>query len=142
MGLLGLGLILAGCGLQPNGGGANTGGGETAMAVTVSPSPAAGETTTNEGEVPTGEGELPSYTLDEIAKHNQANDCWMAIEGQVYDVTSFIPQHPGGRAILEGCGKDATELFNTRPMGSGTAHSERARAMHPDYLIGKLAGGS
>lgn len=53
-------------------------------------------------------------------------------------VTEFISSHPGGKAILEGCGTDATELFETRPMGSGTAHSERARTLRENYYIGDL----
>ena len=82
-----------------------------------------------------------AYTLAEIAQHSNAESCWMAIEDKVYDVTSFVKSgfHPGKSAILQGCGQDATELFNTRPMGTGTPHSERARNMLPKYLIGELA---
>jgi len=80
------------------------------------------------------------YTLDKIAGHNQGTDCWFAIEGKVYDVTEFIAggKHPGKDAILQGCGKDATELFNTRPMGSGAPHSDKAREMLFQYEIGTL----
>ena len=46
--------------------------------------------------------------------------------------------HPGKEAILEGCGKDATILFNTRPMGSGTPHSNTARSYLNDFQIGDL----
>lgn len=81
----------------------------------------------------------PIYTLAEIAPHNNQNDCWIAIEGKVYDVTQMIPNHPGGPSILQGCGKDATELFNTRPMGSGTPHSQQARSFLPNFYIGELS---
>jgi cytochrome b involved in lipid metabolism len=83
----------------------------------------------------------PTFTLTQIAEHTTKDNCWMALEGKVYDVTPFVASgfHPGKAAILEGCGKDATELFNTRPMGTGTPHSERARKMLPKYLIGDLA---
>ena len=50
--------------------------------------------------------ETKSYTLADVASHAVKADCWMAVEGKVYDVTSFIPSHPGGEAILLGCGKD------------------------------------
>jgi cytochrome b involved in lipid metabolism len=82
-----------------------------------------------------------TFTLAQIAEHSTKDSCWMSIEGKVYDVTPFIAGgfHPGKLAILLGCGKDATELFNTRPMGSGTAHSKRAREMLPKYYIGELA---
>lgn len=83
-----------------------------------------------------------SYSLAQIAEHSDKNSCWFAIDGKVYDVTPFVKSgfHPGKDAILQGCGRDATELFNTRPMGSGTSHSERARKMLPKYLIGNLEG--
>lgn len=81
------------------------------------------------------------YTLAQIAEHATSTDCWLAIEGKVYNVTPFIAsaKHPGGAAILQGCGKDATTLFNTRPMGSGTPHSDKARSFLPNFYIGKLA---
>ena len=81
------------------------------------------------------------YSLDDISSHDNKDDCWFAIEGKVYDVTEYIAgaKHPGGEAILEGCGIDATELFNTRPMGSGTPHSSSAKAFAEKYIIGSLA---
>lgn len=82
--------------------------------------------------------ETKSITLVEVATHKDATSCWMAIEGNVYDVTGFVPQHPGEDAILLGCGKDATEMFNTRP-NDGTTHSNRARQMLQQFQIGILA---
>ena len=85
-------------------------------------------------------GTATTYTLADVAMHNSGSDCWLAIDGRVYDVTSFIPSHPGGQAILQGCGTDATTLFETRPMGSGTPHSQRARSLLANYYIGDLSG--
>jgi cytochrome b involved in lipid metabolism len=81
---------------------------------------------------------VETHTLSQVSQHDQRTDCWLVIHSKVYDVTSWIPTHPGGEAILEGCGTDATELFETRPMGSGTPHSERARSLLPNYYIGDL----
>ena len=53
-------------------------------------------------------------------------------------MTQFIATHPGGKAIIEGCGQESTKLFQTRPMGSGTPHSSRARDLLKDYYIGEL----
>lgn len=78
------------------------------------------------------------YTMEEIAKHSMESDCWLLISGKVYDVTEMVGGHPGGKAILEGCGKDATVLFNTRPMGSGTPHSEKANNNLEKFYIGDL----
>lgn len=84
--------------------------------------------------------EVMSYDLTQVSEHNKAEDCWLAIEGKVYEVTKFIAgqKHPGGEAILQGCGKDATELFNTRPMGSKTPHSDKARTGLENFYIGDL----
>src|ERR1700733_8583211 len=46
-----------------------------------------------------------TYTLAEVAEHNSATSCWTAINGGVYDVTTWINQHPGGpEHILALCG--------------------------------------
>ncbi|GIW62642.1 MAG: hypothetical protein KatS3mg090_0468 [Patescibacteria group bacterium] len=78
------------------------------------------------------------YTMAEVAQHSSKSDCWMIIHDKVYDVTSFIEKHPGGDSILQGCGKDATELFETRPMGSGTPHSDKAKENLENFYIGDL----
>jgi len=53
------------------------------------------------------------FTLADIAKHNKKDDVWVIVNGQVLDVTSFLPDHPGGeKAILLYAGRDATEEFN------------------------------
>lgn len=79
-------------------------------------------------------------SLETIAMHDTPEDCWFAIEGKVYDVSPYIAsgKHPGDEAILLGCGKDATEMFNKRP-NDGTSHSEKARSFLPNFQIGDLS---
>ncbi|KAG0288870.1 hypothetical protein BGZ96_007417 [Linnemannia gamsii] len=56
---------------------------------------------------------LPSISAAEVAKHNTESDCWVIVNGQVLDVTKFLPDHPGGKkAVLIFAGRDATEEFN------------------------------
>ncbi|EIE91053.1 hypothetical protein G6F49_006953 [Rhizopus delemar] len=56
--------------------------------------------------------ELKVFTRDEVAKHNTENDCWIIIDGAVYNVTTFAQLHPGGTQILlELGGKDVTDDF-------------------------------
>lgn len=71
-----------------------------------------------------------SYTSAEVAVHGSGSDCWLILDNKVYDVTSFIPKHPGGEAILRGCGKDATQMF--------ARHPESAKAMKEKFYIGDL----
>ncbi|CAE7228248.1 CYB2, partial [Symbiodinium pilosum] len=72
-----------------------------------------------------GGGGGGGITLAEVAKHNSKTDCWVVVDGQVLDVTSFLSEHPGGElAILTFAGKDATEEFNM---------------IHPPDVIGKYA---
>jgi len=39
-------------------------------------------------------------TLSEVAAHASEDDCWLVVHGKVYDVTSFLAAHPGGRRLL------------------------------------------
>ncbi|KLU82648.1 cytochrome b2 [Magnaporthiopsis poae ATCC 64411] len=49
----------------------------------------------------------------EVAKHDSKESCWVVVHGNAYDVTEFLPEHPGGaRIILKYAGKDATEEFD------------------------------
>lgn len=48
----------------------------------------------------------------EVAEHNSRESCWVIIHGRAYDVTEFLPEHPGGpKIILKYAGKDATEEY-------------------------------
>lgn len=50
---------------------------------------------------------------EELAKHNTAEDCWVAINGKVYDLTSFLEEHPAGpKIITRQAGKDGTDAFD------------------------------
>ncbi|KAL1864252.1 hypothetical protein Daus18300_007849 [Diaporthe australafricana] len=51
-------------------------------------------------------------TGQEVAQHSTQEDCWVVLHGKAYDVTEFLPEHPGGmKIILKYAGKDATEEF-------------------------------
>jgi cytochrome b involved in lipid metabolism len=76
-----------------------------------------------------------TYTLADVAKHTDSKSCWTAINGKVYDVTSWISQHPGGpEAILSTCGKDASAAFNGQHGGERRPAQELAT-----FYIGDLA---
>lgn len=111
-------------------------------------SPSTDERTVSTGtnqSVMTDTAPAKTYTLAEVATHNNENDCWTVIDGGVYDITSYIPRHPGGSEILRACGTDGSSLFNTRKtadgeeVGSGTPHSSSARTMLQRFQVGTLA---
>ncbi|KAF2710867.1 L-lactate dehydrogenase [Pleomassaria siparia CBS 279.74] len=53
------------------------------------------------------------FEYAEVAQHNTAESCWVVLYGNVYDVTEFIPKHPGGaKVILQLAGTDATEEYD------------------------------
>jgi len=77
-----------------------------------------------------------SYSMDQIAVHNNAQSCWTAINGNVYNVTSFINQHQGGvGTILMLCGRDGSFAFNNQHGGQGRPQQELS-----NFLIGTLKG--
>lgn len=46
-----------------------------------------------------------AMTLAEVALHNRADDCYMAIKGKVYNVTPYLEYHPGGPIeLMRGAG--------------------------------------
>lgn len=73
------------------------------------------------------------YTEDEVAQHNKASDVWIILKNKVYDVTQYVEEHPGGKAILRNAGKDSTKGFY------GPQHPERVFDLIDDFYIGDLA---
>ena len=60
------------------------------------------------------------------------NDCWIILFGNVYNITNFLVEHPGGMDILiENSSKDATADFLAK------GHTDYARSLLEPYLVGK-----
>ncbi len=77
-------------------------------------------------------------TLDEVAKHNSPNDCWLIINNNVYEVTNYINNHPGGaKRIISFCGQDATTAFATKG-NKNKPHSSSANQILESFKIGFL----
>lgn len=52
-------------------------------------------------------------SAEEVVKHTTPESCWVVLYGNVYDVTEFLPSHPGGsKIILQLAGRDATEEYD------------------------------
>lgn len=80
-------------------------------------------------------------TPAELARHSRSDDCWLAIDGAVYDLSAYGPLHPAEPEVLNAwCGREASEAYRTKGYADGgRPHSARADAMLPRYRIGTLA---
>jgi cytochrome b involved in lipid metabolism len=76
------------------------------------------------------------FTMDEVAKHNTASDCWAVIGGSIYGLSTWIPVHPGGAGVISPmCGQDGTAAYNGKHGGSASAGAILAKVR-----IGSLVG--
>lgn len=76
------------------------------------------------------------YHVSDVAENNGKNGkpVWLIYKGNVYDVTDFLKEHPGGaELILEVAGKDATKAFNS------AGHSSDAVNDLKKFKIGEIA---
>lgn len=88
----------------------NTTQGETDATATTS--------TTNTTPSPAPATAEKTYTLADVALHNNATSCWSAVNGAVYDLTSAIDKHPGGPEKMKSiCGKDGSTAFTNQHGG-------------------------
>lgn len=102
---------------------------EREEAAEASPSPTATATQTQAPEP-----EVVGYTLAQVSQKNTSADCWVAIDGGVYDLTMWIRSHPGGAgAITQLCGKDGTAQFLSMHGGQS-----RPASTLDSYYIGPL----
>ena len=78
------------------------------------------------------------WTRTEVVQHARADDLWLIIqdrsskEWRVYDMTAYVEEHPGGYAILNNAGGDATAGFH------GPQHPPTVFDLLGDYYIGTL----
>ena len=73
------------------------------------------------------------YSAAQVAAHNKADDCWLIIDGKVFDVTAYVGMHPGGEAIHAHAGQDVTKGFH------GPQHPVGVFDLVGEYEIGRLA---
>lgn len=69
------------------------------------------------------------FTREEVEKHNTDSDCWIVVNNKVYDATSVLDWHPGGKAAIVG--------------HAGKVHAETTNefeSIHDDYAYKKLKG--
>ena len=81
---------------------------------------------------------MNQYTLEQVAQHNATNQTqWLAYNGCVYDVTSFVSQHPGGaQAILNRVGTNVTNVLEK--VDAHMEHWSSVEQYLQKFLIGQL----
>lgn len=93
---------------------------------TVSTASTLGEQSTTSNTATSAESSS-SFSLADVAKHTSKTDCWTVVNGNVYNITSYVPVHPGGVAeIVRACGVDSTDLFNSIMQHGRSADNELA----------------
>ncbi|KAL4400430.1 L-lactate dehydrogenase [Malassezia pachydermatis] len=75
--------------------------------------------------------------VEEVAKHNTKEDCWVILSNKVYNLTEFVNEHPGGPEVLKKfAGKDGTALFDkVHPKDTLEKYAR------PEWFVGDLDTG-
>ncbi|KAJ3557607.1 hypothetical protein NM688_g1386 [Phlebia brevispora] len=60
-----------------------------------------------------GVNSLMRITPSMLKQHNKREDAWSAFHGKVYNITPYLPYHPGGeKELMRVAGRDGTRLFS------------------------------
>ena len=78
---------------------------------------------------------LPSYSWSEVQRHASGESVWIVIDGDVYDVTGWLAEHPGGaERLLAWAGKDASAAFHE------AKHGPLTQVLRLNYRVGRVSG--
>ncbi|GFZ52022.1 hypothetical protein JCM24511_09794 [Saitozyma sp. JCM 24511] len=78
------------------------------------------------------------FALADVAKHTTRQSLYVTYNGKVYDLTSFLADHPGGDdVIVEYAGKDVGAIMGD---ANSHVHSRSAYEMMDEYKVGELGG--
>ena len=59
--------------------------------------------------------DLKEFTIEEIKKHNKEDDLWVIYKGNIYDISYYVKDHPGGKSnILSAAGKDLEKYWKEK----------------------------
>jgi cytochrome b involved in lipid metabolism len=83
-------------------------------------------------------------TVAEVLKHNTVSDCWSVVNGNVYDLTSYVSNHKGGAAVITAiCGKDGTKAFSGQHAGASKPNADLSSLLvGPLSAAGSISGSS
>jgi cytochrome b involved in lipid metabolism len=76
------------------------------------------------------------FTRAEVARHNSPTDCWIIIQGKVYNITEWQRHHPGGKEVLiKHAGGDASTDFEA--VGHSHLAYDVMQKIHIGYVLEK-----
>jgi len=87
---------------------------------------------------PTPTTSLKTISSVELAKHNNTSSCYISFQGTVYDITTFIPDHPGGAQIITKCGQVVDDFSSMHP--GGVFSGPKVQSILSSFILGKLKG--
>jgi cytochrome b involved in lipid metabolism len=80
-------------------------------------------------------------TLEDLGKHNVESDCWMAIDGSVYDMSEYMEIHKKeckNTNFVDYCGVDASEAWKKKESGE-SPHKRKSKRSLEKSKIGQLS---
>lgn len=85
------------------------------------------------------------WKWEQIKAHNTMGDAWIVLDGKVYDITTFLKSHPGGKKVMEPyLGGDISLSYRGKPQkGIKTAlhkHAESSVSLIQINFLGYLEG--
>lgn len=93
------------------------------------------------GRSPTDSSRRRRLLWPSVQRHRSVESCWVALYGDVYDVTSFLAHHPGGtKVILQLAGRDATQEYD--PVHPGPPLTLDTAQLDPTCKIGRYDASS
>ncbi|KAL0901071.1 hypothetical protein ABMA27_006393 [Loxostege sticticalis] len=78
--------------------------------------------------------DLPTFRAEEVSKHDTKKSFWVTYKHGVYDVTKFLPSHPGGEQILNAAGLSIEPFWNVY----GMHKTQEVFRLLEAYRIGNL----
>jgi hypothetical protein len=73
-----------------------------------------------------------TYTMADVRTHNTPTDCWVVVNDNVYNLTSFVTSHSGGASVITAqCGKNGTASFTSGPHSASTLSAISSSLLGP-----------
>lgn len=80
---------------------------------------------------------VKTVTTSQLAANKSSGSCWVSYKKKVYNVSSYLSKHPGGRQeLLNVCGQQIDSLSNGH--SGGSFGSSKIQNILGDFFVGNL----